>query len=690
MEDREQSRSMPLGSTHLRREISEPIGSSYKIFSPWEGSDQLLRSIPRKVSLMPEELALVDNEAPDLESEATLTFTEKTRIKTHTFGVADTKEKSPMLENQTELQIACNMLLDLLDLRDKYIFYDQEITPPPLVNAICPQIVRNRIIEQLAEPRLEVEWRDGVCLPIMDGEVVDIKIVSKPEFYNDLRFLISAMHNVVTKTFAFKRLSFLEKLFEMHLMVNKNDELCEQQLVPHRDFYNTPKVDNHVHLSAAMNQKHLQRFIKNKIKSEQETVVISVRGRPKTLREVFQELNIDSFTLSVDMLNCYADASTFQRFDRFNAKYSPLGQPSLREIFMKTDNYIRGRYFAEVTKEVIASLEEEKYQLAEYRVSIYGKSHDEWLKLSKWFLEFNIQSPLVTWLIQLPRLFKIYRKSGSVNNFQEMLNNIFGPLFDATLRPDENPEIAQVLGRIVGFDTVDDESSLEKVSSLANYKIVQPIDWTVSDNPPYSYWSYYIYANLYVLNNIRRSRGLNTFAFRPHCGEAGSLDHLAVAFLTAHSINHGIELRRIPVLQYLFYLKQIGMSMSPNSNNKLFLKYKKNPFPKYLNRGLNVTLSTDDPLMIHLTKEPLLEEYSVATQVWSLNQVDLSEIVRNSILQSGFPIETKKAWLGEDFLQGTPASIEPMKINLSRMRYQYRYDAYVREIEYLLSNCTQN
>ncbi len=52
--------------------------------------------------------------------------------------------------------------------------------------------------------------------------------------------------------------------------------------------------------------------------------------------------------------------------------------------------------------------------------------------------------------------------------------------------------------------------------------------------------------------------------------------------------------------------------MSPLSNNLLFVEYEKNPFPKFFQRGLNVTLSTDDPLMIHVTKEPLVEEYSVA------------------------------------------------------------------------------
>jgi AMP deaminase len=56
-------------------------------------------------------------------------------------------------------------------------------------------------------------------------------------------------------------------------------------------------------------------------------------------------------------------------------------------------------------------------------------------------------------------------------------------------------------------------------------------------------------------------------------------------------------------------------SRSPLSNNSLFLDYHKNPFPAFFARGLSVSLSTDDPLQIHLTKEPLVEEYSVAAQV---------------------------------------------------------------------------
>jgi AMP deaminase len=53
-----------------------------------------------------------------------------------------------------------------------------------------------------------------------------------------------------------------------------------------------------------------------------------------------------------------------------------------------------------------------------------------------------------------------------------------------------------------------------------------PEQWTSANSPPYSYWMYYIYANLCVLNKLRSSRGLCTFQFRPHCGEAGDVDHL--------------------------------------------------------------------------------------------------------------------------------------------------------------------
>ena len=61
----------------------------------------------------------------------------------------------------------------------------------------------------------------------------------------------------------------------------------------------------------------------------------------------------------------------------------------------------------------------------------------------------------------------------------------------------------------------------------------------------------------------------------------------------------------------------MGIAMSPLSNNSLFLDYNRSPLPDYLQRGLNISISTDDPLQFHFTKEPLMEEYSIAAQVLS-------------------------------------------------------------------------
>jgi AMP deaminase len=51
--------------------------------------------------------------------------------------------------------------------------------------------------------------------------------------------------------------------------------------------------------------------------------------------------------------------------------------------------------------------------------------------------------------------------------------------------------------------------------------------------------------------------------------------------------------------------------MSPLSNNSMFLNYIKNPFYEYHSIGLNVSLSTDDPLQFHFTKVIFINFFSV-------------------------------------------------------------------------------
>ncbi|GAA5899405.1 hypothetical protein JCM6882_009109 [Rhodosporidiobolus microsporus] len=496
------------------------------------------------------------------------------------------------------------------------------------------------------------------------------------EYFQDLDEVLSVISDGPAKSFAWRRLRYLESKWNLYVLLNEYRELAEMKRVSHRDFYNVRKVDTHVHHSASMNQKHMLRFIKSKMKRCPDEVVIYRDGKHLTLRQVFESLNLTAYDLSIDTLDMHAHQDSFHRFDKFNLKYNPLGESRLREIFLKTDNYVEGRYLAEITKEIFSDLQQGKYQMGEYRISIYGRSTSEWDKLAKWVIKNELFSDNVRWLIQIPRLYDIFKKSGSVNDFEDVVRNIFQPLFEVTADPTSHPELHVFLQRVVGFDSVDDESKAER---RLYRKFPVPKDWNTTQNPPYAYWLYFLYANITSLNNWRHERGFNTFWLRPHAGEAGDTDHLTSAFLTSHSISHGILLRKVPALQYLFYLKQIGIAMSPLSNNALFLTYERNPFPNYFRTGLNVSLSTDDPLQFHFTKEPLLEEYSVAAQIYKLSPADMCELARNSCAQSGFEMEIKRHWLGHDWYLPGKVGNQIHKTNVPNLRAEYRHATLMEE-----------
>lgn len=293
-------------------------------------------------------------------------------------------------------------------------------------------------------------------------------------------------------------------------MLNEQKECEEQKLARHRDFYNVRKVDTHIHHSSCMNCKHLLRFIKKKLKSQGDDVVIFRDGKNMTLSEVFQSLNLTAHDLSIDVFDMHAHKDSFHRFDRFNLKYNPIGEGRLREIFLKTDNFVKGKYLAEITKEVISDLEDTKYQMAEWRLSIYGHSRGEWDKLAAWVVDNNLSSENIRWLIQVPRLYDQFKNKNSINSFEDMLTNIFQPLFEVTKDPSSHPKLHHFLKRVTGFDCVDDESKPEK---RVHKKFPFPKYWESNANPPYSYYMYYMYANIASLNNFRSRRGFSNLSY---------------------------------------------------------------------------------------------------------------------------------------------------------------------------------
>ncbi|NP_001398844.1 AMP deaminase 3 isoform 4 [Mus musculus] len=439
----------------------------------------------------------------------------------------------------------------------------------------------------------------------------------------DMSHILALITDGPTKTYCHRRLNFLESKFSLHEMLNEMSEFKELKSNPHRDFYNVRKVDTHIHAAACMNQKHLLRFIKHTYQTEPDRTVAEKLGRKITLRQVFDSLHMDPYDLTVDSLDVHAGRQTFHRFDKFNSKYNPVGASELRDLYLKTENYLGGEYFARMVKEVARELEDSKYQYSEPRLSIYGRSPKEWSSLARWFIQHKVYSPNMRWIIQVPRIYDIFRSKKLLPNFGKMLENIFLPLFKATINPQDHRELHLFLKYVTGFDSVDDES--KHSDHMFSDKSPSPDLWTSEQNPPYSYYLYYMYANIMVLNNLRRERGLSTFLFRPHCGEAGSITHLVSAFLTADNISHGLLLK----------------------------------------------------------KEALMEEYAIAAQVWKLSTCDLCEIARNSVLQSGLSHQEKQKFLGQNYYKEGPEGNDIRKTNVAQIRMAFRYETLCNELSFL-------
>ena len=49
-------------------------------------------------------------------------------------------------------------------------------------------------------------------------------------------------------------------------------------------------------------------------------------------------------------------------------------------------------------------------------------------------------------------------------------------------------------------------------------------------------------------------------------GEAGDTDHLVSAFMLCENIAHGINLRKSPCMQYLYYMKQVTITIIVNTH----------------------------------------------------------------------------------------------------------------------------
>lgn len=65
----------------------------------------------------------------------------------------------------------------------------------------------------------------------------------------------------------------------------------------------------------------------------------------------------------------------------------------------------------------------DRKQNVEWRISIYGRSPGEWDNLAKWIVNNKLYSHNVRWLIQVPRLYQVYKANGSVKTFEDIVTS---------------------------------------------------------------------------------------------------------------------------------------------------------------------------------------------------------------------------------------------------------------------------
>lgn len=145
----------------------------------------------------------------------------------------------------------------------------------------------------------------------MEASIPFAKVPTLRDFYSDLEYVKDVSSDGPSKSFAYRELDILEGKYTLYFLVNEYEETAICKKVPHRDFYNVRKVDTHVHHSSCMNQKHLLRFIKSKMKKSPDEVVLFRDGKRLTLKEVFESISLTAYDLSIDTLDMHVCPPAF-------------------------------------------------------------------------------------------------------------------------------------------------------------------------------------------------------------------------------------------------------------------------------------------------------------------------------------------------------------------------------------------
>jgi len=147
---------------------------------------------------------------------------------------------------------------------------------------------------------------------------------------------------------------------------------------------------------------------------------------------------------------------------------------------------------------------------------------------------------------------------------------------------------------------------------------------------------FYIHDFLQIQSYIAANNDLPLPYFF-HAGETDwtNKDNLYDAvLLNTTRIGHGYALREYPVLMDLVKQKQIALEVCPISNQmlKLLVDLRNHPAVEFLNNGLPVTISSDDPIIYGY--QGVTYDYYMAYMAWNLEISGLKQLTLNSLTYS--------------------------------------------------------
>ena len=140
-----------------------------------------------------------------------------------------------------------------------------------------------------------------------------------------------------------------------------------------------------------------------------------------------------------------------------------------------------------------------------------------------------------------------------------------------------------------------------------------------------------------------RANGLKTVAHAGEDVDAWSIRD-ALDVLHAARIGHGITAIQDEVLMERLKDERIPLEVAPTSNvftKKYVPSFEQHPIRAFFDRGLLVTVNTDDPLFF---KVSLLDEYWNLYSRLHFTEDDIRQLVLNGFAASFLPDDEKKAW----------------------------------------------